>query len=115
MTVIYNTPKDTAAFEKYYTETHLPLVLANQDEIGFTKAELTKFTGNARRQEADLLPAGGALLRLDGRRKKGMATPGFKKVADDLANFATGGLLGMVATETSDDIGPARSPAASSR
>jgi hypothetical protein len=32
--------------------------------------------------------------------KKGMATPGFKKVADDLANFASGGLDGLVAVET---------------
>ena len=31
-----------------------------------------------------------------------MATPGFKAVGDDLAKFATGGLLGMVAVETGD-------------
>ena len=29
--------------------------------------------------------------------KKGVATPGFKKVADDLENFASGGLTGLVA------------------
>ncbi len=28
--------------------------------------------------------------------KKGMATPGFKKVGDDLGNFATGGLTGLI-------------------
>jgi hypothetical protein len=32
--------------------------------------------------------------------KKGVATPGFKKVADDLKNFADGGLVGMTAVET---------------
>jgi hypothetical protein len=32
--------------------------------------------------------------------KKGTATAGFKKVADDLANFATGGLDGLIAVET---------------
>ena len=32
--------------------------------------------------------------------KKGTATPGFKKVAGDLGNFATGGLDALVAVET---------------
>ena len=100
VTVIYKQPKDTAAFEKYYAETHLPLVGANQAEIGFTKAELTKFESNldgsppALYRQAELyFPSMGAL-------KKGTATPGFKKVADDLGNFATGGLDALVAVET---------------
>ena len=44
VTVIYNPPKDTKAFERYYSETHLPLVTSKQQEIGFAKAELTRFT-----------------------------------------------------------------------
>ena len=31
---------------------------------------------------------------------KGIATPAFKKVSDDLAKFASGGLVGMTAIET---------------
>jgi uncharacterized protein (TIGR02118 family) len=102
VTVIYNTPKDTAAFEKYYREVHLPLVTANQPEIGFVRADLTRFTRNldgtkpAYYRQAELY-----FPSLDAA-KKGMATPGFKKVGDDLANFASGGLVGMVAVETSD-------------
>lgn len=46
VTVIYNPPKDTAAFEKYYASTHIPLVVANQGEIGFKRADLTKFSSN---------------------------------------------------------------------
>jgi uncharacterized protein (TIGR02118 family) len=99
-TVIYKQPKDTAAFEKYYAETHIPLVGSNQAEIGFTKAELTRFESNldgsapAFYRQAELyFPSMDAL-------KKGTATPGFKKVADDLANFATGGLDGLIAVET---------------
>jgi hypothetical protein len=61
VTVIYNTPKDTAKFEKYYREVHLPLVSANQAEIGFVKADLTRFQANL-----DGTPPGGALLHLDG-------------------------------------------------
>ena len=44
VTVLYNTPRDTAAFEKYYSSTHLPLLFANQQEIGFPRAEFTKFS-----------------------------------------------------------------------
>ena len=102
VTVIYNTPKDTAAFEKYYRETHLPLVSANQQEIGFTRADLTRFSSNldgsrpAYYRQAELY-----FPSLDDA-KKGMATAGFKKVADDLANFASGGLTGLLAVETSE-------------
>ncbi len=102
VTVIYNPPKDTAAFEKYYRETHLPLVSANQQEIGFTRADLTRFSGNldgskpAYYRQAELY-----FPSLEDARK-GMGTPGFKKVADDLANFASGGLTGLLAVETSD-------------
>jgi uncharacterized protein (TIGR02118 family) len=102
VTVIYNTPKDTAAFEKYYREVHLPLVTANQQEIGFVRADLTRFTKNldgtkpAYYRQAELY-----FPSLDAA-KKGMATPGFKKVGDDLANFASSGLIGMVAVETSE-------------
>jgi uncharacterized protein (TIGR02118 family) len=100
VTVIYKAPKDTAAFEKYYSETHVPLVVANQPEIGFTRAELTRFNTNldgskpARYRQAELyFPSLEAA-------KKGIATPGFKKVADDLDNFASGGLDALIGTET---------------
>ena len=100
VTVIYKTPKDTAAFEKYYAENHLPLVGASQNEIGFTKAELTRFDSNldgsppARYRQAELyFPSMDAL-------KKGIATPGFKKVAGDLPKFATGGLDALIGVET---------------
>ena len=100
VTVIYKTPKDTAKFEKYYAETHLPLVTANQKEIGFERAELTKFDSNldgsapARYRQAELyFPSVEAL-------KKGLATKGFKQVADDLGKFATGGLDALVGVET---------------
>src|SRR6187399_1850126 len=34
VTVLYNHPKDAAAFEKYYSGTHLPILFANKKEIG---------------------------------------------------------------------------------
>lgn len=100
VTVIYKAPKDTAAFEKYYSETHVPLVVASQPEIGFTRAELTRFNSNldgskpARYRQAELyFPSMDAA-------KKGIATPAFKKVGDDLGKFASGGLDALIGAET---------------
>src|SRR6267378_1693424 len=42
--VQYNQPKDTAAFEKYYAETHVPLFVSHAQEIGVTRAELVRFS-----------------------------------------------------------------------
>jgi len=102
VTVIYHTPKDTAAFEKYYRETHLPLVSANQQEIGFTRADLTRFSSNLDGSKPAYYRQAELYFPSMEDAKKGMATPGFKKVADDLANFASGGLTGLLAVETSD-------------
>jgi uncharacterized protein (TIGR02118 family) len=100
VTVIYKAPKDTVAFEKYYAETHVPLVVASQPEIGFTRVELTRFNSNldgskpARYRQAELyFPSMAAA-------KKGLATPAFKKVADDLDKFASGGLDALIGPET---------------
>ena len=102
MTVIYNQPKDPAAFEKYYKETHLPLVVSKQQEIGFTKAELTKFTTTLDGKKPTFYRQAELYFNSLDDAKKGMATDGFKQVGDDLGKFATGGLIGMVAVETGD-------------
>jgi len=102
VTVIYNPPKDTAAFEKYYQETHLPLVTSKQQEIGFTKAELTRFSSTLDGKKATFYRQAELYFHSLDDAKKGMQTPGFKAVGDDLSKFATGGLLGMVAVETGD-------------
>jgi uncharacterized protein (TIGR02118 family) len=96
VTVLYQTPKDTAAFEKYYRETHLPLVSAGQQEIGFVRADLTKFISNldgsapAKYRKAELC------FNSQDELKKGIATPAFKKVGDDFKNFVTNGLTGLI-------------------
>jgi uncharacterized protein (TIGR02118 family) len=100
VTVIYKQPKDTAAFEKYYAETHLPLVTANQAEIGFVKADLTRFVSNLDGSPPAFYRQAELYFKSMADLEKGVKTPGFKKVADDLKNFATGGLIGMTAVET---------------
>ena len=73
---------------------------ANAKEIGYTRAHLVKFTtgldGKAPmyyRKAEMVWPSMDAL-------QKGIATPGFKKVAGDLPNFATGGIVGLIGAET---------------
>jgi uncharacterized protein (TIGR02118 family) len=113
VTVLYNPPKDTAAFEKYYRETHVPLVGANQKEIGFTRADLTKFTSTADGKKSPYYRQAELYFNSMDDLKKGIATEGFKKVADDLKNFATGGLTGMIASTTNThESGSAGAPAA---
>ncbi len=102
VTVIYNPPKDPKAFEKYYSENHLPLVVSKQQEIGFTKAELTKFVSTLDGKKPPFYRQAELYFNSIDDAQKGMATPGFKAVGADLAKFATGGLLGMVAVETGD-------------
>jgi uncharacterized protein (TIGR02118 family) len=98
VTVLYSAPKDTAAFEHYYANTHLPLVVANQKEIGFVRADLTKFVSTADGRKPTYYRQAELYFNSMDDLKQGTATPGFKKVADDLGNFATGGVTGMIAT-----------------
>jgi uncharacterized protein (TIGR02118 family) len=110
VTVIYKQPKDPKAFEKYYSETHLPLVSSKQQEIGFTKAELTKFTSTLDRKKPTFYRQAELYFNSQDDARKGMQTPGFKAVSDDLGKFATGGLVAMLAVETGDK-GSAACPA----
>src|SRR3989454_6828103 len=98
--VLYNQPKDTAAFEKYYAEKHVPLFASHAQEIGVTRAELVRFSPSADGKPAPIYRE--ADLRWDSQeaRDKGMATAGFKAVAADLPVFATGGFTVLVGTKT---------------
>ena len=102
VTVLYNTPKDPAAFEKYYAATHVPLVVAKQQEIGFKRADLTKFSSTLDGKKPAFYRQAELYFDSMDDLQQGVATPGFKKVADDLKNFASGGLVGMVATTTNE-------------
>ena len=98
--VLYNQPKDTAAFEKYYAEKHVPLFASHAQEIGVTRAELVKFPATIDGQRPAVYRE--ADLRWDSRAalERGIATPGFKAVAADLANFATGGVTVLIGQKT---------------
>ena len=98
--VLYNQPKDTAAFEKYYAEKHVPLFASHAQEIGVTRVELVRFAPGADGKPAAIYRE--ADLRWDSKeaRDKGMATAGFKAVAADLPTFATGGFTVLLGQKT---------------
>jgi len=98
--VLYNQPKDTAAFEKYYAEKHVPLFASHAQEIGVTRVELVKFAATIDGQRPTLYRM--ADLRWESRAalERGIATPGFKAVVADLANFATGGVTVLIGGKT---------------
>ena len=102
VTVIYNTPKSAAAFEKYYWANHIPLVGSKKDEVGFVGAELTKFDGTLDGKKPTYYRQAVLWFKNMADLEKGIATPGFKAIGDDLAKFATGGLTAMVGEETGD-------------
>ena len=89
LVVLYKTPKDTAAFDKHYFETHIPLA---KKLPGLKKYAVSK---------GPVATPGGpspfhlvAILSFDsmGDIQKAFGTPEGKAAAADVAKFATGGV-----------------------
>jgi uncharacterized protein (TIGR02118 family) len=88
LVVLYKTPKDKAAFDKHYSETHIPLA---KKIPGLRKYQLSK--------GAIATPAGPsglylvATLTFDSLAdiQAAFASPQGQAAAADLPNFATGG------------------------
>jgi uncharacterized protein (TIGR02118 family) len=93
ITVLYGAPKDPAAFEKYYATTHMPMVYAVK---GVKRVELAK--GLA--QPDGKPPAFYRITELWFSSAKKMqavtGTPAWKKIVDDVPNFASGGATVLV-------------------
>lgn len=93
LTVIYGHPTDTAAFEDYYNNTHLPIA---SKMSGFDKVEFTKFLSApdgskpTQYRMAEFWFSNPEALQATMGSHEGQAT------AADIANFATGGVTLMV-------------------
>ena len=91
-TVLYGQPESTGAFEKYYSDTHLPLAAKVG---GIIKTEFTKFLPNpdgsapAYYRMAELYFSGAAEMQQTFDSVEG------KAMAADLSNFASGGVTIM--------------------
>jgi uncharacterized protein (TIGR02118 family) len=93
ITVLYGAPKDPAAFEKYYAGTHMPMLYKAK---GIKRIELAKGLP----QPDGKPPAFYRITEIWFSSAKKMAavtgTPGWKKIIDDVPNFATGGATVLV-------------------
>ena len=102
VTVLYMWPKDTAKFEKYYP-THLKIVGDRQQEIGFTKAELTRFVSSLQGTKPEFYRQAELYFPSMEAARAGIATPGFAAVVEDLKNFVVkDSVIAMLAEETGD-------------
>jgi uncharacterized protein (TIGR02118 family) len=101
LTVLYNNPKDPSAFESYYAATHLPIVGQGAAAIGFTRAELDKFSKSLDGSPATLYRQAKLYFPNAAALKAGTGTDAFKAVGDDLPKFADGGLVALVGHLTS--------------
>lgn len=94
LTVLYGQPKDTAAFERYYLDTHTPMA---QKVKGVRRFEIAKVVGTADGKPspyyriADLYFDGAEQLR------QSLGSPEGQAAAADIANFATGGVTLLIA------------------
>ncbi|MEO6253193.1 MAG: EthD family reductase [Ferruginibacter sp.] len=96
VTVLYAQPTDLESFEKYYAETHTPLVGKVQ---GIVKAELTKFLPNADGTAAAYYRMAELYFAGPAEMEQALSSPEGQALAADLPNFATGGatvLVGVV-------------------
>jgi uncharacterized protein (TIGR02118 family) len=100
LVVMYNAPKDPAAFEQYYSTKHLPLLASHAKEIGFTNGVLVKFVPGADGKAPLYYRKAELTFASMDDLKKGTATPGFQAVAADIPKFATGGFTVSVGVET---------------
>ena len=88
-TVLYGHPANPESFEKYYAETHTPLVGKVQ---GIVKAELTKFLSNPDGTAAAYYRMAELYFPGPAEMQQAMGSPEGQALAADLPNFATGGV-----------------------
>ena len=93
LSVMYGKPANPAAFEKYYTETHLPIAGKMQ---GVRKIELSKVVGTPDGSTPAFYRLADLYFDDLDHMKRVMGSPEGKATAGDLANFATGGFTMLI-------------------
>jgi uncharacterized protein (TIGR02118 family) len=91
--VLYGPPKDPAAFEKYYAETHLPLV----DEVeGLGPVELSVGLPDPDGSPPEFYRVAELWFDSEEHLQSVAATPEWRKVVEDVPKFASGGFKVVV-------------------
>ncbi len=86
--VLYGQPKDPAAFDKYYHETHIPLAKKMR---GLKKWTVGKVTGSADGQPSPYYYIADLYMENRAAFDELLASPEGKAAVADVPNYATGG------------------------
>jgi uncharacterized protein (TIGR02118 family) len=93
VTVLYGAPKDPAAFEEYYAKTHMPMVNAVP---GIAHVELAKPLPGPDGKAPPYYRITELWFESMPEMQGVMARPDWKKVVEDVPNFASGGATILV-------------------
>lgn len=93
LTVLYGHPTDPSAFEKYYADTHMPLVAKMS---GFTRTEKAKVVGTPDGTKPPFCRMFEFWFESQGALQKTMGSPEGQAAVADLAKFATGGVTVLI-------------------
>lgn len=89
LTILHHNPKDPAAFDKYYDQTHLPLAAAVKGLPPMERSKPMPLRPGAPMPYYQMVE-----FRFDSPEhfRSVMTSPEWAKVGDDVKNFATGGI-----------------------
>jgi uncharacterized protein (TIGR02118 family) len=93
LTVLYGVPKDTAAFEDYYANTHMPLVYKIP---GLGRIEKAKVVGTPDGSPPPFHRVFEFWFNDRAEMNRTLGTPEARAATADVANFATGGATILV-------------------
>jgi uncharacterized protein (TIGR02118 family) len=93
VTVLYGEPKDAAAFEQYYADHHMPMVYAVN---GIARVELSKPMSGPDRKAPPYYRITELWFKDPETMKEVTSRPEWKKIAEDVPNFASGGATILV-------------------
>jgi uncharacterized protein (TIGR02118 family) len=92
LTVLYGQPKDPAAFEKYYAETHMPIAA----KMNIRKIELSKVVGTPDGSKPPFYRVADVYFDDMAHLQRSTASPEGQATVGDLKNFATGGVTVLI-------------------
>lgn len=93
LTVLYGHPADPVAFERYYAETHMPLVARIS---GVLRHEKAKVAGSPGAEPTPYYRTFEAWFDDEASLGAAMGSPEGQAAVNDLGNFATGGVTVFV-------------------
>jgi uncharacterized protein (TIGR02118 family) len=93
VTVLYGDPKDQAAFEKYYADHHMPMIYAVE---GVARVELSRPMPGPDNKAPPYYRITEIWFKDPATMKEVRSRPEWKKISEDVPNFATGGATILV-------------------